>query len=267
MGIANWLSIATQVASVSASVLPMITEALTKGANDEKGEESSEFMTGDVAWYPDPSLRVCASNMGAMETGLNYAQSDSDSSTSLYVTLPPGQYYDATDDLSYFKDGQLTVGQVETSTSAQPKGGGGDLTKAVSFCIKALSLGVSATIVKGVAISFNKASSGNFEAKVEFTGTSVKTAKADLTVVDTRGGSVSASGETTFTTPTATADSGVQQWTISLPTGVDLDPLVQRVDLRLEMDTEAYERATAESRQRAKKGRPARARRAPATAQ
>jgi hypothetical protein len=245
----EWTSIISQVASLGINLLASVL------SSDDKA--TRPFTQGDILWLKDGN-DIKAYNTGDSEQGIAYAQSGL-----LYNNdnLPPSPYtrtdykvlegqssYTATKDLEAFQEGSLCIGKVANTPSvvldAPP-------SSIITFSIAFFAISIAVKIINGVELSVGKNSTtGLYTISLKTTGPQLQ--KAEVSVTDIVGDTVKA--QATFTSPDA--ELGDSVYTLDLPPGINLDPIVGSLRLTLTVDTPSYIRATEESRRNLVKGLP-----------
>lgn len=244
---ADWSSIASDVASIGIHLLGALL-------GESQSDAEVTYTQGHVVWTKD-SNGVKAVNKGNAELGVSFAMStlqdgNSPSSTIEYLPIPAGGSQPVTQQLSDFANGRVCISQASSAPDATDAPA--TLVAAVQFAIRTLALGVTVNIIQGVKMSVGQnKKNGLYELTVLTTGQPIQNMRA--TVTDPTG--VTVTGEATFK-PSDQENSSPPSYTLQLPSGVNLDPIVENLDLSLTMDNASYLRATAESRQNLVKGSP-----------
>ncbi|MFE0590290.1 hypothetical protein [Micromonospora echinospora] len=237
-GLDDWLGSLVQVASVAANVLPMLVLA-------QRGQTSDPYQTGGVQFEVinidgEPSLY--AHNVSGDDVGLSYTltQSEPATNTSVYQPLPRGGAYKCEEDLQAFSDGQVFLAPSPTSTAST-----GGLARTLSFAVRGLTIGAVVQVVGGVKISVTKdPATDSFTAVIGTTGTP-KTLRAQVEATGPDGNMVRAVWDSS--SQGRPNDDSIR---LALPTGVNLDPVVQMLQLYLDLDAPSLDAATAERRSR-----------------
>ncbi|WP_329107387.1 hypothetical protein OG792_03870 [Micromonospora sp. NBC_01699] len=254
-GIGDWLGSLVQVATVAANVLPLMIAAREGDASvDPYDAGAVQFEVITVGNSTD----LYAHNTSDTDAGLLYTTTRSapDSNLSVYQPLPSNNAYKCEPDLLEFADGDLSLAPTPVSTQLGP------LTRALSFAVRGLTIAAGVSVVGGVSVSIQKGSSpGTFNAVVTTTGPAkplnirVEATGVDGNVVraEWSGGGT---GPTSSPTPTAShsavpASAGpTDTITIPLSPGVNLDPVIQLLNLNLDIDAAGLDAVTADRRAR-----------------
>ncbi|MER7165456.1 hypothetical protein ABT336_05160 [Micromonospora sp. NPDC000207] len=238
-GLDDWLGSLVQVASVAANVLPMLVLA-------QRGETSDPYQTGGVQFEVinidgEPSLY--AHNVSGGDVGLSYTltQSAPASNTGVYQPLPKGGAYKCQSDIEQFTDGQVFVAPNPASLAST-----GGLARTLSFAVRGLTIGAVVQVVGGVKFSVTKdPATGSFTAVIDSTGTP-KTLRAQVEATGPDGNVVRAVWDSSGS-PNRPNNDTIQ---LPLPAGVNLDPVVQLLQLYVDLDAPGLDAVTADRRSR-----------------
>ncbi|SCL52624.1 twin-arginine translocation signal domain-containing protein [Micromonospora yangpuensis] len=238
-GLDDWLGSLVQVATVAANVLPMLVLV-------QRGETSDPYQLGGVQFEVinidgEPSLY--AHNISGDDVGLSYTltQSAPASNTSVYQPLPKGGAYKCEPDLKLFTDGQVFLAPNPTSTAST-----GTLARTLSFAVRGLTIGAVVQVVGGVKLSVTKdPAAGSFTAVIEATGTP-KTLRAEVEATGPDGNMVRAVWDSSGS-PNGPSNDTIK---IPLPAGVNLDPVVQLLQLYVDLDAPGLDAVTTDRRSR-----------------
>ncbi|MFI6819672.1 hypothetical protein ACIBJE_01815 [Micromonospora sp. NPDC050187] len=155
----------------------------------------------------------------------------------MYQPLPKGGAYKCEPDLQAFSDGQVFLAPSPTSTAST-----GGLARTLSFAVRGLTIGAVVQVVGGVKISVTKdPATDSFTAVI---GTP-KTLRAQVEATGPDGNVVRAVWDSS--SQGQPNDDSIQ---LALPAGVNLDPVVQLLQLYLDLDAPSLDDATAERRRR-----------------
>lgn len=230
-GLPDWLGTILDVGTVAAQVVGSLV-------GTPAGVEAPPYLVGDVGFYPkaDGELNVRATNVSGVNAGLSYSltQSSPDTSVSVYQPLPPGKGYDCTEDLRNYRAGQVYVAAAPDIQLAD-----GPMTRLVNFAARGLTIGSVITVVGGLSVSVVK-TSDNYVVHVSL---SDPPDPFQITVSAT-----GPSGNTVRTEWTRSSTGLADVFDIPLPSGVDLDPVVQSLQLQLYLDPAGLDVATAARR-------------------
>ncbi|MEU5552474.1 hypothetical protein ABZ738_22115 [Micromonospora sp. NPDC047793] len=238
-GLDDWLGSLVQVASVAANVLPMLVLA-------QRGQTSDPYQTGGVQFEViniDGEPNLYAHNVSGDDVGLSYTltQSEPATNTSVYQPLPKGGAYKCEPDLHAFTDGQVFVAPNPAST-----GFTGGLARTLSFAVRGLTIGAVVQVVGGVKLSVTKdPATGSFTAVIEATGTP-KTLRAQVEATGPDGNVVRAVWDAS-SSPNRPNNDTIN---LPLPAGVNLDPVVQLLQLYVDLDAPGLDAVTADRRSR-----------------
>ncbi|MFV2116008.1 twin-arginine translocation signal domain-containing protein [Micromonospora sp. LOL_025] len=238
-GLDDWLGSLVQVATVAANVLPMLVLA-------QRGQTSDPYQSGGVQFEViniggDPSLY--AHNVSGGDVGLCYTltQSAPASNTSVYQPLPQGGAYKCEPDLQAFSDGQVFLAPNPTTTAST-----GGLARTLSFAVRGLTIGAVVQVVGGVKVSVTKdPATDSFTAVIEATGTP-KTLRAQVEATGPDGNMVRAVWDASGSPSRPNNDT----INLPLPAGVNLDPVVQLLQLYVDLDAPGLDAVTEERRSR-----------------
>lgn len=233
-GLPGWLGSVVKVANVAAKMLPLALAGGTGGAPPpfRTGGIQFEYLTiGD-------QTKLYAHNISGEDTGLAYSLTRSEPAVNLsvYQPLPINGAYPCQQDLQEFVNGQVYLAPTPTSTAAD-----GTPTRAISFAVRGLSIAASVNIIGGIRLSVNKDPGGeSFTAVITTTGVP-RVLRAQIAAAGPDGDVVRAQWDAS-----TAAQPGAETILIALPVGVDLDPVVQSLELLLELDLAGFDLATAD---------------------
>lgn len=237
-GFGDWLGSLVQVATVAANVLPMLIAVRAGVAAPDP------YQAGGVQFEIinlDGQSDLYAHNISGIDAGLSYSitASEPSSNTSVYQPLPAKGAYKCDADLRDYVDGQVYVAPSALSTAFGP------LTRSLSFAVRGLTIAAVVNVVNGVKVSVTKdPGTGTFSAAIETTGTQ-KALRAQIAATGPDGNVVRAQWDAS--TQGQPADGTIE---IPFPVGVNLDPVVQLLELYLDLDSAGLDQATAERRSR-----------------
>lgn len=232
-GLPDWLGTILDVGTVAAQVIGTLVGVAA-------GTAAAPYQVGGVGFFPstDGGLSVRATNISNVNAGLSYSltQSSPSASLSVYQPLPPGQGYDCTKDLRDYDSGQVYVAAAPDSTLAN-----GVMGRLVNFAARGLTIGSVITVVGGLSVSVAKASN-NYVVQVSLTG---PPDPFQITVSATNAGGDVVRAQWNRPSTGLPAD---DVFDIPLPAGVDLDPVLQSLQLQLQLDPAGLDAATAARR-------------------
>lgn len=238
-GLDDWLGSVVQVANVAANMLPLFLLA------QAGGPMPPPFQTGGVQFEYltiDGQTDLYAHNVAGEDAGLSYSLTRSEPATnvSVYQPLPTGGAYQCQSDLSEFVNGQVYLAPTPVTTAAD-----GTVSRAVSFAVRGLAIAASVNVIGGIKVSVDKdPNTGTFTASITTTGTA-KALRAQVAATGPDGDVVRAQWEAS--SARQPADNVIK---IALPVGVNLDPVVQSLELLLDLDSAGFDQLTAERRSR-----------------
>lgn len=206
----DWVGSIVSVAEIAARIIPLL---LAEG-------KSEPWETGPVAWLMTPDGQVLARNTGSESVGLLFSKPAANrGSVSHPIEIPPSKTVKVGDPVDEFLEGEVMI------APANVKAPDVDLTMfAASFAL--VGLGVALVITKGITCTCRKTKT-QFSVQVKTNGPDLR--RAAVQVTDPRGNSVRATA--TF------ADSGDSlEHEIPIPSGVDLDPIIQQIVFELEFE-------------------------------
>jgi hypothetical protein len=251
-GIGDWLGSLVQVATVAANVLPLMIAA--RDGDDSVGPYDAGGVQFEVITM-NGSTDLYAHNASDTDAGLLYTTTRSapDTNLSVYQPLPSNNAYKCEPDLLEFADGDLSLAPTPLSTQLGP------LTRAISFAVRGLTIATGVTVVGGVSVSIQKGPNpGSFNAVVTTTGSArplsvrVEATGVDGNVVRAEwnsGGPSPTSSPTPSASPSRVA-APADTITIPLSPGVNLDPVIQLLQLTLDIDAAGLDAVTADRRAR-----------------
>ncbi|KXK63008.1 hypothetical protein AWW66_05015 [Micromonospora rosaria] len=238
-GLDDWLGSLVQVAGVAANILPMLLLAKQGQATGPYQVGGVQFQMLDIGGGPD----LYAHNVSGDDVGLCYTltQSLPASNTSVYQQLGKNGLYKCQADLQAFTNGELFMAPSPTFTTSD-----GVPTRTLSFAVRALAIGALVQVVGGVKLSVTKdPATGSFTAEITATGTpKILRAQIEATCPD---GSVVRAQWDSSTSPNRLNDQTVK---LPLPVGVNLDPVVQLLELYVDLDAAGLDEVTADRRSR-----------------
>ncbi|MGN6110942.1 MAG: hypothetical protein ACTHU0_37925 [Kofleriaceae bacterium] len=253
----EWTSVTAEVAEVNAGVLPVLLDMM--GAAREGQQSTASYFLGDIEWYPDPSLDIIAYNTGDVENMLYWTDTSPEGAATKSILIPAGAAYVMTRELDEYKEGQVTVGRVASAPDTKSLGvGAGGVMRTVCTCLKYLSLATAVSIVGGIVIEVTPNGRGGYQLIVRAVGGIAKLA-LDWAISGAGGTGASGSAAIDFQQPNARGVTATGEYVIPVPSGVKLDPIVQQLDLRLQVDESVLAQAAAEQGGRLIAGRPPRA--------
>lgn len=236
MGIGDWINIISQGADLASRVLPLVLGSDAEGA-------SENYVLGNVAFVPF-SGRIYAASNDESESGMAFALSQPNDQTTLseFVPVPVSGAIDVTNELSAFNRGQVTL----APTDPPPSAANPAPVKIVAWTVLALGIGVTSRIIGNASVSVGKLPDGTYG--IRFTNSDpMKSWVFKATVKDNQGNSASVQGSSSSV---SAREDGNYEFDLSLPAGVDIDPIVAELDVTIDMPESDYQAATAEVRKR-----------------
>jgi hypothetical protein len=251
----SWDSLFKSVSGVAGAIL---TDYASRSDADAEasfsGELSASTFTGDVEWGQDRGGAYVAINRGDREALLTFTRTPSDGEpASSAFALAPGYYAEVTEELNTFRSGAVCVGKTQTESGDAAAAGGGRL---LSVAYDSLGLKSVATITDGLTITYEKTVEGRAYFKLTSNVAPDDLWKLSVDTTDGQGAFVTVRAELTEGNSTGSVDpDGEWEWTVELPLGIDLEPLVEAVKVEIELDDDAFQVFTAKSRERARRYR------------
>lgn len=239
-GLDDWLGSVVQVANVAANMLPMFLLA----RNDD-GPMPPPFQAGGVQFEYislGDQVDLYAHNISGEDAGLSYSLTRSEPAVNLsvYQPLPANGAYPCQEDLSDFVNGQVYLAPTPVNQAAD-----GTVTRSISFAVRGLAIAASVNVIGGIRLSVTKdPSTGTFTAVINTTG-QAKALRAEISATGPDGDVVRAQWDAS--SANGPADDVIK---IAMPVGVNLDPVVQSLELLLDLDAAGFDLLTAERRSR-----------------
>jgi hypothetical protein len=241
----------TQVSTIAANLIPMFLP-------DGTPASAAPFHVGEVEWgYLDDRGEhpfFYARNTSTKEVGLTFSfarQADDPggrANISVFQPLEGGRSYRATQDLVDFHEGEVMIAPV-TELPGNLDLTGLDLTdsrrspgRAISFAIRSIAVGTTVFIVGGTHATVIRTKGGYSVSIISDDQNLPREVAVHARGLD--GSTVSAS----MRRGTGLCDLETN-WNIPLPPGIDLDPIVGQLELRIELADGYYRDATHQRRE------------------
>ncbi|MCG8455519.1 MAG: hypothetical protein MI919_04490 [Holophagales bacterium] len=244
----SWTKILKPAAGIAGGLLTAYSESAA--AASFSGDLVASTFTGDIEWGQESTGNYVAINRGNVTTRLAFSQTPSDSSPETdAVTLEPGFFADVSEQLRAFNSGNVCVGRANDSEGATEASDGKILSAGFTY----LALNAVATINDGLSIAYYVSVDGNGYCTITADEPPVGEWTVNVQTTDGQGGSVGVDAVLTRGNSVGGSGSDAWQWTINLPPGVDLNPLVEQCDVSVTVEEDEFQTLTEKSRRRARR--------------